>query len=437
MYKPSLKTHALVALFLSLLAAIAYAPILSLSFLSDDWAIIRLVTLPDAVTNWTEILRDFYTPLFFHDSSPFYRPLYTLSYGLNYSLFGTEPPGYHLTNLLLHLVSTVIVYLIALELVPGEKRWGVSVAAGALFAFYPVHPEAVTWIAGRVDLICAAFFLPATLFFLRWLRTERRLYLVLALASFGLSLMSKEMAVTLPGLLFLCAIYSRKGFAKAVISILPFALMLVAYLAFRTYVLSGVESYAVVSREFNISASIQGFLYRTFQMFVPVNFLLVPAEWRGLIGPLALLWPVPAVIFAGIAHFRNQESLKLPALLFTLYVVSLVPVLKALRPQPDLLSARWFYIPSTFFAILIAYVVWAVFAQRARWAALVSAVVCALFFALLLLNNGPWLRAGEMTARYLEAGETPDYPVEYRGAPVFINKITWISANRPPFEERP
>ncbi|CAN5866714.1 hypothetical protein BH23ACT11_BH23ACT11_28950 [soil metagenome] len=211
MPKVSLKMHALVAVVLGLLVFIAYAPIMNLSFLSDDWAIIRLVTRPDAVTNWTEILRDFYSPLFFHDKSSFYRPLYGLSYGVNFWLFGTSPLGYHLTNLVLHLVSAFFIYRIALELVEGDNTWGIAVTAGALFALYPIHPEAVTWVAGRVDLIAAAFYFPALFFFLRWLRTERKRYLLLSITCFALALMSKEMAVTLPGVLLLCALYKRQG----------------------------------------------------------------------------------------------------------------------------------------------------------------------------------------------------------------------------------
>lgn len=435
MHELSLKMHVQVALFLGVLVAVAYAPIVNLSFLSDDWAITRLVTVPDAVTNWTEVLRDFHTPLFFQDRSPFYRPMYTLSFGLDFLIYGTASAGFHLTNLALHLVSTICVYLIALELVPGERRLGISVTAAALFALYPIHPEAVTWIAGRVDLICAAFYLPALLLFLRWLRTEARVYPALSLAFFALALLSKEMAVTLPGLLFLCALFKGRSFVKAALGILPFALLLGAYLVFRTYLLSGVEAYGVVSRPLKLVASLQGLSYRTAQMFVPVNLELLPDGWRGLLESLFLYGPVAVVIFLALAYCRGWMKSWFPPLLLALYALSLVPLFKALRPEPDLLSSRWFYIPSAFLAILIAYGLWSVFAGRRAMVA--TAVVCAVFFAVLTINNGPWLRAGELTGEYLKAGEEPEYPVSYKGAPVFVNKITWVSANSPPFEERP
>jgi protein O-mannosyl-transferase len=419
----SLGTHALVALFLGVLVAAAYAPVVNLSFLSDDWAITRLVTVPDARTNWTEILRDFYTPLFFQDQSPFYRPLYVLSFGVDFWLYGTNPTGYHVTNLALHLLCSFFVYLLALELVPGRRGGRVAVTAGAVFALHPLHPEAVTWISGRVDLICAVFYLPALLLFLRWLRSEARAYLALSLVFFALALLAKEMAVT----------YRGRSLPGAVLGVLPFAVLLGAYLAFRTYVLSGVEAYGVVSRPLDFLASLQGFLYRTGQMFVPVNLELLPSGWRGPLDFLLLAGPMLAAVVVALACYRSWPRGVLPLLLLALYVLSVVPIFKALRPEPDLLSSRWLYLPSVFVAVLIAYGVWTLFSGR--WATLVAAVVCVALFAVLALNHGPWLRADELTGEYLRAGLEPDYPVHYKGAPVFVNRITWVSANSPPFTE--
>lgn len=436
MPKVSLKMHALVALALAVLVALAYAPIYNLSFLSDDWTIIRFVTRPNAETNWMEILRDFYTPLFFQDVSPFYRPMYGLSYGVNFWLFGTNPVGYHLTNLGLHVVSTFFVYRIALELVEGERRFGTAVTAGALFALYPVHPEAVTWIAGRVDLIVAAFYLAAFFFFLLWLRHDGGLYLALSLLSFALALMSKEMAVTLPGLLFLCALYKRQGFGRAVIRALPFAVLLGAYLFFRAYILSGVDAYGIIGRELDVFANLKGFVYRTGHLLAPINLGLLPAGWHRLFSAAFFLWWIPALLLAGFAYYRGWLRGWLPPLLFLLYSLALVPVFKGLRPDPVFAQARWSYIPAVFLAILLAYLIWTVFGRRARLAAPAAVLVCAAFFGVLMLNNGPWLRAGEITEQRLETGTTPDYPLEYKGAHVFINRSTWVSANNPPFGEK-
>lgn len=434
MSKVSPKVHALVALLLGLLVAVGYASTLGLGFLSDDYALIRLTTLPDLATvSWSTLFESFFSPLF--ERLHFYRPMYSLSFGVNYALFGTDPLGYHVTNLLLHLVTSFFVYLVALELAPGERRFGISVTAGALFALYPVHPEVVTWIAGRVDSICAVFYFAAMYFFLRWLRAEGKLYLSLSLAAFVLALMSKEMAVTLPGVLFLCALYKHQGFRASVIRVIPFAIILGIYIVARTYLLRGLDPYGVVSRELQPGASVAGFLYQTLHMFIPINYAFLPAGWQALIWPLALVWPLVAALILAVVYYRNPPTGRFLLLLFVLYGVSLVPLANAIRPSATLVSSRWFYIPSAFLAILIAYALWTVFGGRFRWSAAASVVVCAVFLGVLWANNGPWLRAGEISEQYLEAGKVPERNLKYKGAQVFSSKITWISANRPPFKE--
>jgi hypothetical protein len=427
----------LVALTLGLLIAAAYAPVVNVSFLSDDWAIIRLIIHPEAVTNWTEILRDFYSPLFFHDGSPFYRPMYTLSYGVDFWLFGTSTFGYHVTNLAIHFVSAFFVYLIALELVGGVRRFGIAVTAGAIFALYPIHSEAITWIAERVDLLVAAFYLPAVYLFLRWLRSGGVVFPMLSLACFTLALASKEMAVTLPVVLFLCALYRRQSLRRSVIRVLPFALMLGAYLLFRAYILSGVDAYGVVGRDLRPLGMLQGALYRTGHLVFPLNPELLPAGWRGFLDPALMLLPVLIVMAAVAAYYFGGARSSLPLVLTASYLVALAPVLKALRPDPDLSLARWSYLPVAFVAILIAFLVWTAMGWRPRLGWALSALVCAAFLALLTLNNGPWIRAGEMAERILEEGTKPDMPLDYKGAHVFGSRITWLSANLPPFKERP
>lgn len=434
MPKVSLKVHALVALALGVLVFVAYAPIYQLSFLSDDWSIIRGTTLPDLATaTWSGLFGDLYTPLL--RSGPMYRPMYSLSYGLNFALFGTNPLGYHLTNLALHTIVSFFVYLLALEIFGGDRRWAMACTAGALFALYPVHPEAVTWIAGRVDLIVAIFYLPALLFFLRWLRTKRKLDMGLSLLLFVLALMSKEMAVALPGLLFLCALYRRRELRAAVMGVLPFAIVLGAYLLFRYYVLSGLEGMPVARRGLEPLSATVGLVYRTGHLFLPINVSLLTAAWRFAFNTVLFLWPIPAALAVGFVYHRGWLRNLLPVLLAGLYLVAMVPVFKALSPDPEFVHSRWSYIPVVFLTMLIAYLLWELLGLRVRLAASAAVLLCAVFFGVLTLNNGPWLQAEEVTERYLASGREPEYPLDYKGAHVFVNEATWRSASLPPFEK--
>lgn len=432
MLKSPLKTHSLVALLLVALVAVGYASILGVPFLSDDYGIIEKVVSPGGATNWARVLGDFQGPLF--GFRAMYRPLYTLSFALDYSLFGIWAPGYHLTNLVLHAVSSFFVYLIALELVRNEWRRGAAITAGAIFALHPIHPESVTWIAGRVDLICAVFYLAAMFLFLRWLRAANNLYLALSLAAFALSLMAKEMAVTLPGLLLLISLYCGKDLKGSVLRVLPFTVLLGAYFLFRYLILSGVETNQILARDAGILEILQNFVYRTLHMFLPLNLGVISTPWlRQLLDSAFSFWPLLLAGLLLLAWSRN----KLLLLSFGLYTLSLVPVLPALT-RTDLLltTSRWFYIPSAFLSILVAGLVWTAVANYRRWRLPAAGLVCGAFLAMLLANNSVWVQAGEMGEKLARETERPEFPVKYKGAHVFLNEGLWQQAHGLPFRER-
>src|SRR3954452_20501664 len=99
----------------------------------------------------------------------FYRPLNWTSWAIDYALWGKSPFGWHLSSILFHTITTVVVTLIVLRLC---KRWGLAIFAGALFAVFPAHAETVSWIGGRADLACGLFYFPAVLLFIIFLQTR-------------------------------------------------------------------------------------------------------------------------------------------------------------------------------------------------------------------------------------------------------------------------
>jgi hypothetical protein len=94
----------------------------------------------------------------------YYRPLITLLYRLDWALWGLNPAGYHLTNLVWHLLATFLIYRLALQT---TGRLVAAWAGAMLFAVLPAHAEAIGWIQGRVDLVSTTFTLLALLALLR------------------------------------------------------------------------------------------------------------------------------------------------------------------------------------------------------------------------------------------------------------------------------
>jgi tetratricopeptide (TPR) repeat protein len=148
----------------------------------------------------------------------FWHPLTWLSLLLDGQLFGLRPGGYHLTSLLLHAASTVLLFVL-FRLMTGATWRSAFVAA--LFALHPLHVEPVAWVAGRKDVLSTLFWLLALLMYVRYAGVRRQeargrrekaetrnphhasRYYLLALFFFVCGLMSKTMVVTLPVILLL------------------------------------------------------------------------------------------------------------------------------------------------------------------------------------------------------------------------------------------
>jgi tetratricopeptide (TPR) repeat protein len=128
-----------------------------------------------------------------------WRPVATASYGLGWALWDGAPVGFHLVNVVLHGIVTGVVVLVLAELMPVAAAF----VAGLFFAVHPVHVEAVANIVGRAEILSALLFLLACLLILRGgerLGAGRGLAVLLF---YGLAFLTKESAVTLPGVVFL------------------------------------------------------------------------------------------------------------------------------------------------------------------------------------------------------------------------------------------
>ncbi len=125
-----------------------------------------------------------------------WHPLTWLSLMVDVSVHGPDSArGFHLTNLLLHAASVILLFLLLGSLT--GAFWRSALVAG-LFALHPLHVESVAWIAERKDVLSQFLALLASFAYLRWARRGRRLDYLLALALLALGLMAKQMLVTLP-----------------------------------------------------------------------------------------------------------------------------------------------------------------------------------------------------------------------------------------------
>ena len=143
-----------------------------------------------------------------------WHPLTWLSHMLDCQFFGLRPGGHHATSVLLHAVNAVLLFLVLRRM---TKAFWRSAAVAALFAWHPLHVEAVAWVADRKDVLSAFFFILVLWAWVRYVEARKgastpgegagkrcsTCFYMAALAFFALGLMSKPMVVTLPCVLLL------------------------------------------------------------------------------------------------------------------------------------------------------------------------------------------------------------------------------------------
>lgn len=188
--------------FLIIILIIAsYINSLSVDFIWDDYSLV--------VTNMnirSFSLKNIFKPLYPDDNpvvskNPLYfRPLQILSYIFDYHIWRINPFGYHLTNIFLHTINTILIYFLILLLF---KNKIMAFFGSALFGTNPVFAQSVTYISGRADILALLFTLLMIIFFAKSVQKNRLnlFYYSISLFCFILSFFSKEIGVI--GILFL------------------------------------------------------------------------------------------------------------------------------------------------------------------------------------------------------------------------------------------
>src|SRR2546426_8657679 len=306
-----------------------------------------------------------------------YIPLTWMTLGLDYLLWGMNPVGYHLTNLLLHAANAVVVFFVVCRLLaralpsPSEHGYALAVSSGVaalVFAIHPLRVESVAWVTERRDVLSGLFYLVAILLYLR--ACERgargRGWYWLSVAVFVCALLSKSMVVNLPVVLLILDVYPLRRLGGAVgwlsesarrvyVEKIPFVLLAAAASAIAVMAQSSVHaalSLAQLSMPGRLAISAYGLSFYVWKMVVPVN--LSPFYERGLIDPWAtpflLSYGLVLAITAIVLALRRRVP-GLPAA-WVAYIVVLLPVLGIFQSGPQIAADRYTYLAGLGWAIL-------------------------------------------------------------------------------------
>ena len=362
---------------ISLITFLVYLPTLRNGFVWDD--------MPYIVENLH--IRSFNATMlkwaFTHFYQSNWHPLTWISHALDHAIWGLDPLGHHLTNIILHSVNTFTATCLAMKLIEASERAGIidglplllnkrelliaGGVSGILFGLHPLHVESVAWIAERKDLLCALFFLLSISAYANYIRVREanqqaslsafshRPYLF-SFGFFILALLSKPMAVSLPAVLLILDWYpfrriqSIETLRSALADKLPFiGLSLISSVL---TILAQKAGGALVSMDFipllprllTAAESLVAYLWR---MMTPLNLIpYYPYRPNASLVSIEYVGSIVLVLGITIACAITAKRQRLWLSVWSYYVITLMPTLGLVQVGNQSSADRYTYLPS-------------------------------------------------------------------------------------------
>ena len=303
-------------------------------------------------------------------------PLTWLSHMVDVQLFGLDAGGHHMTNVLLHVANTVLLFVVMVRL---TNQPGASAMVAALFAVHPLHVESVAWISQRKDVLSTLFWLLTMWAYVRYARRPSGLGYAAVTVLFAMGLLSKPMVATLPFTLLLLDFWPLRRmeppvameqpvFRPAVLLLEKLAWIVMSATSLFFTLLSqqhggsvpGVEQLSLASRLSNAVVSYVAYVVRSAW---PVNLTPYYPYDASLPVPLVLACAV-VVIAISVAAIRAVRALPALSVGWAWYLGTLVPVIGIVQVGTHASADRFTYVPSIGLFIGI---VWTAASWLGRW----------------------------------------------------------------------
>jgi tetratricopeptide (TPR) repeat protein len=337
---PGKTARGLGALLLAASTLLAYWPALRGSFLFDDPSLLTDSPLVKAA--------DGLRRMWLTTEAIDYWPVTNSTFWLEWRLWGSNPTGYHVTNVLLHIAAGLLVWAILRRLsVPGA--W----LAAMLFTLHPVNVQSVAWIAQRKNTLSMVFFLLSMLMYLAFDRADaasvrqdprkgrpasRRqesqpvfAWYWVSLAAFVLAMLSKGSVAILPGVLLLLTWWRRERLTQRdLIRVLPFLAVAIALtlvnLWFQSRMVGGVRDVTVLQRILGAAGVIWFYVAKA---LVPIHLVFIYPQWDVRADALRWWFPLVAVVVFTVVliRWRRRPVARVLLLAWAFVCLALIPVM--------------------------------------------------------------------------------------------------------------
>jgi len=387
-------------LLLSLLilaTALPYLPALGFGFVYDD--------VPEVISAVTAQARqspaqfyftavwDFRHPAVMMNSR-YYRPLFRTVQRIDATFFGYNAMGWHLTTLGAHLGVTVLIFFLLRRHFPDP--WA-AFAGAAVFGVHPVHLESVAWITGIPDPLATLLLLGSFLLWLKKLETRRVDLQVYSLVCFAAALLTKEITIVLPAIVFLYVLMGHCGnihiledkknrMWAAVVETLPFAGVAAVYLGVRTVAIPPLGNAflpwvplreAVLTAPSALAFYLRHLIWPARLTVFPDVRLVSTMKAPGFWVPILVLGAAAACAWA-LWRGKRTDGIALAALAW--FALPILPVLDlALFFKDDFVHDRYLYLPCVGLAICCSALATRLFDEKPaaarRWIGLAATAV--------------------------------------------------------------
>lgn len=369
-----------------------YLQSLSFDFVNwdDDYYVINNLQVTNPTT---ENLVKF----FIEGNTANYHPITMLSLTLNYVLGGENAFGYHLFNLIFHLINSLLLYIWVKKTWPKQDYLPFFVAG--VFALHPMHVESVAWISSRKDVLFFCFYFLGLINYHQYCQQNKKKRLGLTLLFFILSGLSKPTAVIFPfHLLLVDYLLERKLSIRILTEKVPFGIVSVLIGLATIYVQTdagavSIETYSILERVQLASYAINSYVAKfllpldlsSFYPYPSIPFVglvsLAPVLFLGFTGLCIWRWKAHRGVVFGMLFFLSSIAL----------LVQLVTV------GSTIISERYTYLAYVGLSIAVYFILEALFFSRIekKEPVAISIGVVLLLFSLLSFNRAKVWENGE------------------------------------------
>jgi len=329
-----------------------------------------------------------------------WHPLTWLSHMADCQVYGLNPRGHHFTSIFIHIVNTVLLFLLFARMTGALWR---SALVAALFALHPLHVESVAWVAERKDVLSTLFFLLALLAYVRYVERPGLARYLAVCGAFALGLMAKPMLVTLPCVLLLLDYWPLGRWGSPAVGrlspgqmILEKAPLLAMALISCLVTISAQQAGEAVASLTGIPA-----WYRLGNALIAYASYVGKTAWpSGLVAiyPLPLQFPAgtlawSALLLGGVSALAVLLARRAPYLAvgWLWYLGMLVPVIGLVQVGSQAMADRYTYIPLIGLFIMAA---WGISELTAGWRLRRGVLTTAAVLSLSWFSVGSWRQIG-------------------------------------------